>query len=416
MASRAEGLVEDLGVVYLHVLLPDDLAARLPSVSDNWGGFLGDDEDDEDDARERHARAGGARDPARRANTAVGRDRLVEDFIALIEPGARETLYFLHVLLPHRPWTYLPSGKDYGNTNVRTFGQTRRGFWTRDEDLLRQAYQRYLLQLRFVDRLLGRLLDRLEATRLDRTALLVVCADHGLGFTPGGAPRGVQEANVHELAPVPLFIKRPGQWRGRVVERNVETVDVLPAIADALQIRIPWKIDGTSAFDSGLDRRRLRFSGVDPVAAGELERRKHALVEERVDVFGTGADRLRLFRIGPFGDLVGRRVADLPTSDAGAGVAAIDERDRFASVDKSSGFLPAYVTGRLEDGRPGTYLVLALNGRVGAVVRAFELAGETRFAAMLPEELFRAGANEVEIFALDGPPAAPALARLADGP
>ena len=39
-------VVRDLGLVYLHILLPADFATRLPSVSEGWSDFgSGDDED-----------------------------------------------------------------------------------------------------------------------------------------------------------------------------------------------------------------------------------------------------------------------------------------------------------------------------------------------------------------------------------
>ena len=37
---------------------------------------------------------------------------------------------------------------------------------------------------------------------------------------------------------VPLFIKLPGQTEGRIDDRNVESVDILPTIADVLGISI----------------------------------------------------------------------------------------------------------------------------------------------------------------------------------
>ena len=45
---------------------------------------------------------------------------------------------------------------------------------------------------------------------------------------------------------MPLFIKLPGQRRGRIISRPVRTIDLLPTIADVLGIRIPWHVDGRS--------------------------------------------------------------------------------------------------------------------------------------------------------------------------
>ena len=44
--------------------------------------------------------------------------------------------------------------------------------------------------------------------------------------------------NVEDIAPVPLFVKLPGQRRGRVVGRHVETIDVLPTILDVARVPV----------------------------------------------------------------------------------------------------------------------------------------------------------------------------------
>ena len=74
-----------------------------------------------------------------------------------------------------------------------------------------------------------------------------VVADHGMSFRLGHDRRLVRAENVQDLAPVPFFLKAPGQKRGRISDRRLQTVDVLPTIADTLGVDIPWKVDGRSA-------------------------------------------------------------------------------------------------------------------------------------------------------------------------
>ena len=48
-------------------------------------------------------------------------------------------------------------------------------------------------------------------------------------------------------------------------------------------------------------------------------------------------------------------------------------------------------------------LAVAVNGTVRAVTRTFRLPGlEDAWAAMVPEEAFRQGANDVQVFAVSG--------------
>ena len=66
-------------------------------------------------------------------------------------------------------------------------------------------------------------------------ALLVVIADHGYAFEMGvHRPAHRDRANVDEVAPVPLFVKAPGQSEGEVDESLVRNIDIVPTIADLL--------------------------------------------------------------------------------------------------------------------------------------------------------------------------------------
>jgi hypothetical protein len=75
-----------------------------------------------------------------------------DDFLAGLRAGDRPTLHFLHLLLPHQPWRYLPSGAEY---NFETFG----GAFRSDRlpaPLVELAHQQHLLQVAYTDRLVGR--------------------------------------------------------------------------------------------------------------------------------------------------------------------------------------------------------------------------------------------------------------------
>ena len=80
---------------------------------------------------------------------------------------------------------------------------------------------------------------------------MVVLADHGVSFVPGGNARLVDRDNIADIARVPLFVKLPGQRAGRVDTRAARTIDVLPTIADVLGVRLPWRVDGRSLLANG---------------------------------------------------------------------------------------------------------------------------------------------------------------------
>ena len=176
-----------------------------------------------------------------------GRPARFDAWVRSIRPSSPPALNFKHVLLPHVPWQYLPDGHGYGRGGGRPPGLTGPQA-ANDPFLVRQRYQRHLLQAGFTDRLLGRLIARLRETGLWDRALVVVTADHGVSFRVGQADRrAVTPENVEDIAPVPLFVKAPGQRTGRVSTRPVETIDILPTIADELGVHLPWRVDGRSA-------------------------------------------------------------------------------------------------------------------------------------------------------------------------
>src|SRR5699024_5039395 len=118
--------------------------------------------------------------------------------------------------------------------------------WTEDPTPVRIGTQRYLLQLQWVDSLIGQLIDHLEDEGLWEDTNVVVTADHGFAYEPGGPFRGLDEeaasddTAVSEVMWVPLFVKTAGQTEGEISDDPVQNMDVTPTIAKMLDVDIPW--------------------------------------------------------------------------------------------------------------------------------------------------------------------------------
>ena len=122
------------------------------------------------------------------------------------------TLHFLHVLLPHEPWLYFADGAAvHGPAAKRRL--LRDGRWVDDPWAAAVNHQRYLLQLGYVDTLLGRLVARLREVDVYDDALIVVTADHGASLQPGAWFRRPTRPSFADIGAVPLFVKRPGSGR-----------------------------------------------------------------------------------------------------------------------------------------------------------------------------------------------------------
>jgi arylsulfatase A-like enzyme len=178
--------------------------------------------------------------------------RRVDQFVDSIDAGdPQPTLYFLHLLLPHTPWKYLPDGKVYSSSSLPST-VTAQDVWPTPVNQLNQ--QRHLVQLAYTDKVIARVLQRLKDQGLYHRSLVAMTADHGEGFAPGSSSRALGPGNAAELMWVPMLLKAPGQTRGRIDDRNWEHVDLLPTIADVAGLSIPWKVDGPAQTGQPLHR------------------------------------------------------------------------------------------------------------------------------------------------------------------
>ena len=396
-ATRMRSLSGDVSRAYSHQLLPDRV--DFEPVPDT----------EEAVAEGRRTPRESKRDRYRRlhANLAGGRPQRFEDFVSEIDGGRRPRLHVIHILLPHVPFQYLPSGRRYRSSPREALPglEGRPGYSV--PFLVKQTYARHLLQVGATDRLLGTLLDRLGELGIYDRALVAVVADHGISFRRGHDRRLVRSANVEDIAPVPFFVKEPGQTRERISDRPLRTVDVLPTLADILDVRIPWRIDGRSALAPTIPAQRQRrliakkFRHVYPVDTPGYERERRAALARKLRLFGDD-----VYSFGPRSDLLGLRVADLSALPAAGERASVAHPERYRDVDPDSGFMPARLVGRIVPGKlgGGRVLIVAVNGRVAGTGRTFTLEGTRaeQFSVLIPERRLRRGANRVELLMADG--------------
>jgi len=342
------------------------------------------------------------------------RSERLRAWVRSIRPRKTPGFYFKHEFLPHKPWVYLPSGKHDQPTNSEPVPGINSTKSFRDRYLTNHNERRQLLQLGFVDRQIGYLLRRLRKTGLLNRTLLVVTADHGYAWELDVSDRRkVTDGNVDEVATVPLFVKAPKQRRGRTVGSLVRTSDIVPTIADLLNIPMGYKHDGRSAFGPTVRRRRsvrLRtrdFQRVVAIGAKDLEARRLKNRVRRFGLFSGGAESRKLFgspwtsvyRWGPHPELIGRRVATFKILPAGGVKAQVAGAP---PVKGSSAIIRTHIAGRITGGKAKDRRVIAVsaNGVVRALGRSFYLLGEDResFATLLAESALRRGRNVIRVW------------------
>lgn len=397
-AARFSSLLQDVGVVYGHLSLPELARKALPSIDGSWKGFLG----------QAETRSGAPVDvgdlPVPKAGVRSGWIDSMERVIDGIEPGAPPTLHFAHLEAPHIPWRTNPSGTHYERPEQydEVDGIEIGGTWVTRPDLPRLGFQRHLYQLGFLDRMLGDLFGRLEDTGTWDQALVIVIADHGASFVPGQHRRWPKEENRADLYRVPLFVKLPGQTEGRVFDEPAFGIDVMPTIVDVLEISTDWQMDGQSLLSiEGTDRPHeviYYCCNGEPVATDLDElfaqvRRNHEWVPNQDDWVGVAG-------AGLYADLVGLPLGELETISSDGLRWSLQQEDRLAAVSRRSGFVPTYLSGRLElpPEVEGNDLLFVVNGTVagtGLVTRDASSSGEIH--GIVAEELIEEGRNEVQV-------------------
>jgi len=405
--QRAAALASDLGLVYLHMTLPERLGRHLPSVSTHW-------------------------DFASRNDKAAEWRAYVGDIGEEQKPG----FYFAHLELPHHPWIYFPSGRMYHpGSELYADGLevelgTSSASWVDDTWPVIQAYQRHLLQLRFTDRLFGDLVERLKSVGLYKDALLIVTADHGISFQPGEPFRTVNKSNYADILSVPLFIKLPGQHEGRIDDREAQVVDLLPTIAEILGAPLEGPLDGRSLLAETAPARPTKFvfhsetqklQIADPLVAG-----KYQTLRTKLSYFGSRPTPDTLYRIGPGRhELLDRSLAEFEVESDSARTAEFDEIHHLTRIDGTAQTpLPGRVTGRLleapdspSDTKTRRLLALVLDGTVRALTLTRiepEIAG--RFSLILPEDHLTPGTHTVELFIVERGGEGPIFTPVTIGP
>jgi hypothetical protein len=245
--------------------------------------------------------------------------------------------------------------------------------------------------------------------------LIVIAADHGGGFWPGEVRRNpVLAKHPEDVMRIPLFIKAPRQRSGRISDRNIETIDLLPTIAEHLGIDVPWEMHGCSVLAPDCPERsektfvtslgeRKQFS-IDSI----LDR---ATLDHKLETFGPGPG---LHRIGPNRALIGRPLSEFVVRGE-ANVTAVLRPTPFEMAAKRPSFTLARVTGHLLGTSPGPsrHIAIAVDGVILAVAPALPHSGPgPLFSAMLPEALAPSSEEELELLLVTGTPLEPRLQRV----
>jgi iduronate 2-sulfatase len=114
-----------------------------------------------------------------------------------------------------------------------------------EEKIARQAIQAYYASITFADAQLGRILDALKSSGLDKNTIIVFTSDHGYHMGEHGHYQKMTLFN--NGTNVPLIIAGPGvKSVGKISNAPVEMIDFYPTLADLCGMKKPKHLSGVS--------------------------------------------------------------------------------------------------------------------------------------------------------------------------
>jgi hypothetical protein len=381
--------------VYPRLILPTDTPLDFPPISRLWFGLP-------EKADYKSTFATGLHRP----NPFDERGEQLESFLKSLQTVSEKPKFcFLHVEVPHLPWCFLPSGHVYNFDEIASFqppggeGEISES-WTNDAGLIARNEHRYLQQLGFADRFLGQLLDLLQEIDMLDHCLLIVTADHGVSYRPGHSRRVPDATNLADLLSIPLFIKMPDQTSGRASDDNIESVDVLPTIAEVLGMELPQPVDGIAVSQAPRRPRKTLYYDQTMTTIEPSIPQLSAAVNRHRDLFeGIPFDQPPLLSV-THPEWCGRPTAEFVIEERHISRLHIMPPARN-STELGPHFVPCLVAGSLDtrDFPDPVDLVIAVNGVIrDSGLTFFRERGFHSFEFLLPESAIATVPSRIELF------------------
>lgn len=367
--DKFRGLLSDVSILYQYSLSPPELTEDLACIHPTFGGF---------------AEGNKPQDLASAKIERPSPKSVADAFMESIQECPNPQLFFMHILAPHAPWRYLPSGKKYGNGHYAKIhglnGVTKN--WERDLWAINVAYQRHLLQTAYVDRIIGQTVKSPKDKGLYDETMLIIVSDHGSSYKLKGDHRRLTEANKTDIVRIPMFIKYPHQRSGGADDRDASVVDILPTIFDQLKIKTEWQLDGNSLKQEPVPARAKKVIHGSKGERFEVESdhyRSSTAVADKLKLLATGENIDSLFNISLYPSLNGSRVSAMTIMDSDDEILIHNPRE-FENVNLNSDYLPAFVSGRAPGLKNNAALAIVLNEKIITVTKVFLRSPSTDFS------------------------------------
>jgi arylsulfatase A-like enzyme len=166
------------------------------------------------------------------------------------QPRRLPFFLFVHIVDPHQPWIPLPEDASLfldpaydGAIGSWGFSGGPNLEWNAADR--RRIVDLYDAELRWADRLTGRVLDALDERGFAKRTIVVITSDHGEELFDRGT-LGHGHTLYDEVLLVPFLIRFPGGKPRGSIATPVRTMDLFPTMLDAVGLPVPAGLDGIS--------------------------------------------------------------------------------------------------------------------------------------------------------------------------
>jgi choline-sulfatase len=145
------------------------------------------------------------------------------------------------IKIPEIPSDYLSTLPDPAVKSIRV----KKNQLNLEKERAKEIKEAYFATISFVDAQVGRLLDQLEASGLDKNTVIVFTSDHG--YHMGEHGHWQKQTLFENATRIPLIISAPNSLNnGGISSSPVELIDLYPTLMDLTNINTPKHVVGKS--------------------------------------------------------------------------------------------------------------------------------------------------------------------------
>lgn len=176
---------------------------------------------------------------------------VTSEAIKIIEESKGKPFFmFLHYFDPHYRYIDHENKSSYSGPFLPDRNESRKAeiikdnlFSKSDLDYFKECYRS---EIRFTDKHIEKVIEKLKQQNLYENTLIVIVSDHGEEFGERGT-LGHGQSLFDEQTKIPFILKLPeGSEEGVNIRPNFSNIDISPTILDVAGIKIPESFRGTS--------------------------------------------------------------------------------------------------------------------------------------------------------------------------